>query len=176
MRIVKWVVIGLVGFIAVILIVGALLPSAYNVSRSTVINAPADKIYRFIASPRAWAQWTVWNERDPGMKITYSGPESGKGATWSWDSKTEGVGRMEFTGAEPNKRVDYVLTFEGFEFRSPGALTLFPEGSGTRVTWTTAGNVGGNPLKHYMVALMDRMVGPDFEKGLANLKALAEKP
>ena len=60
--------------------------------------------------------------------------------------------------------------------RSTGALTLIPSGKGTEVTWTTAGNVGANPINHYFAALMDRMVGPDFEGGLANLKALAEKP
>jgi hypothetical protein len=60
--------------------------------------------------------------------------------------------------------------------RSKGAITLEPAGGGTRVTWTNTGDTGGNPLKHYLAASMDRMVGPDFEQGLANLKALAEKP
>lgn len=176
MRIVKGIAIGLAALVAVVLIVGFLLPSKYQVSRSTVINAPAERVYALIASPREWPRWTVWNERDPQMKITYTGPAAGKGATWAWNSKTEGNGSMEFTEAEPNRRVEYVLTFPEFEMRSRGALTLLPEGSATRVTWTTAGDVGGNPLKHYFAALMDRMVGPDFEGGLARLKALAEKP
>jgi carbon monoxide dehydrogenase subunit G len=83
---------------------------------------------------------------------------------------------MELTRVEPGRRVEYSLFLPDFNMRSGGALTLEPAGSGTVVTWTQKGDVGGNPLKHYLAAAMDRMVGPDFEQGLANLKALAEKP
>jgi uncharacterized protein YndB with AHSA1/START domain len=176
MRIVKGIAIFVGAFIGSILIVGFLLPSRYDVMRATIINAPAEKVYALVASPRQWPRWSVWNERDPNMKITYTGPESGKGATWAWDSKTEGQGAMEFNEAEPYRRVEYILTFPGFGSRTLGALTLQPEGTATRLTWTMRGDVGGNPLKHYFAALMDRMVGPDLEGGLARLKALAEKP
>ena len=81
---------------------------------------------------------------------------------------------MQFTRVEPDKRVEYTLTLQDFGMRSTGALALDPAGTRTRVTWTTSGDVGPNPLKHYLALMMDRMVGPDFEAGLANLKALAE--
>jgi uncharacterized protein YndB with AHSA1/START domain len=176
MRIFKIILLSIVAIAVLLAIVGFLLPSKYSVSRSIVINAPAEKVYALIAAPREWARWTVWNRRDPAMKITYSGPASGQGAKWAWDSKSEGTGWMEFTAAEPNRRVEYILVFPEFETRSRGALTLLPEGSATGVTWAMSGEVGANPFKHYFAAFMDRMVGPDFEGGLANLKALAEKP
>ena len=176
MKVVKWIVGGIAVLAVLFFVIGFLLPSKFNVSRSTQINAPAEKVYAYLASPRAWPKWTVWNGRDPGMKVTYSGAESGQGAKWAWESRTEGVGNMEFTRAEPNKRIEYTLVFPDYGMRSTGALTLLPEGSGTHVTWTTTGDVGANPINHYFAALMDRMVGPDFEGGLANLKALAEKP
>ena len=62
------------------------------------------------------------------------------------------------------------------DMRSTGALTMEPDGPATRITWAMSGDVGGNPLKHYLALVMDRMVGPDFEAGLANLKTLAETP
>jgi uncharacterized protein YndB with AHSA1/START domain len=176
MRIARTIAIAVATLAAIVVVVGFLLPSRYSVSRSTVIDAPADRVYALIAAPSEWPKWTVWNERDPAMKITYSGPPSGQGAGWAWESKSEGTGSMQFTAAEPSRRVEYVLTFPEFDMRSRGALTLLPEGKATRVTWTNAGEVGPNPLMHYMAALMDRMAGPDFEKGLANLKARAEKP
>jgi carbon monoxide dehydrogenase subunit G len=76
---------------------------------------------------------------------------------------------------DPDKSVEYALMFADFNMRSTGALRLEPAGNATRVTWSNIGDVGGNPLKHYLAIMMDRMVGPDFEAGLANLKALAEK-
>jgi len=175
-KILKGIVIGIVVLAVLFFAIGFLLPSRYHVARSTDIKAPAEKVYALLADPREWKRWTVWNQRDPGMKVTYGGPPSGTGAKWSWESKTEGAGNMEFTTAEPNKRIEYRLAFPEYGMVSSGALTLLPSAGGTEVTWVTAGNVGANPVNHYFAALMDRMVGPDFEGGLANLKALAEKP
>jgi uncharacterized protein YndB with AHSA1/START domain len=110
------------------------------------------------------------------MQITYKGPPFGMGAKWEWVSKTEGSGNMEITRVEPDKSVEYSLSFPEHNMKSSGVLRLEPEGSATRITWINQGDVGGNPLKHYLAMMMDRMVGPDFEKGLANLKAVAEKP
>ena len=176
MKALQWI-LAVIGAI-VLLIVGAgfFLPSSFSVQRSAEINAPPRKIYDLIVEPKQWARWSVWTQRDPGMKITYSGPPFGMGAKWAWVSKTEGTGSMEFTRVEPDRAVEYALSFPDFGMRSSGALRLEPSGNATRITWTNAGDVGGNPLKRYLPLMMDRMVGPDFEAGLANLKALAEKP
>ena len=176
MKIVQWV-LAVVGAIALALVLGGLfVPSSFKVERSTQINAPADRIYDYVVEPRKWKDWSVWSRRDPQMRIVYSGPPFGMGARWSWESKEEGSGSMEFTRVDPNRRVEYALSFPAFNMRSTGAITMEPSGNGTRVTWTNGGDVGGNPLKHYLAAAMDHMVGPDFEQGLANLKTVAEKP
>jgi uncharacterized protein YndB with AHSA1/START domain len=175
MKILQWA-LAVVGAIALAAVVaGLFLPSTFAVQRSIDIAAPADRIYDDIVEPRKWAEWTVWSRRDPQMHIVYSGPPFGMGARWSWDSKSEGSGTMEITRVDPGKRVEYALFFPAFNLRSTGELSIAPAGGHARVTWTNKGDVGGNPLKHYLAAAMDRMVGPDFEQGLANLKTLAEK-
>lgn len=176
MKIIQWT-LAVLGAVALLLVaVGFFIPSTFKVERSAVINAPAKKIYDLVVEPRQWAKWSAWNQRDPNMKITYKGPPFGMGSKWEWVSKTEGSGSMEFTRVEPDRAVEYSLSFPEYNMRSTGAIRLEPSGSATKVTWNNAGDVGGNPLKRYLTLMMDRMVGPDFEGGLANLKALAEKP
>jgi uncharacterized protein YndB with AHSA1/START domain len=176
MKIVQWT-LAVIGAIALTLVIGGFfLPSKFSVERSTIINAPPKKIYDYVVEPKQWGLWSAWSRRDPNMKIKYSGPPFGMGAKWSWESKTEGTGSMEFTRVEPDRAVEYSLSFPEYNMRSSGALRLEPAGNATRVTWNNTGDMGGNPVKHYLTLMMDRWVGPDFEAGLANLKALAEKP
>lgn len=176
MKIIQWTlaVVGIVMLAAVG--VGFFLPSAFEVRRSVEIAAPEAKVYDLVADPRAWSKWSVWVKRDPKMDMTYAGPPFGQGAKWSWKSASEGSGTMEFVRVEPNKTIEYTLFFPDYGMKSGGFFRFEPAGKGTRVTWTNAGDVGKNPLKHYLAASMDRLVGPDFEQGLAGLKAVAEKP
>jgi len=175
MKYLQWT-LAVVGAVALLLVgAGFFLPSSFLVQRSVEINAAPKKVYDLVVEPKRWKDWSVWTRRDPDMRITYSGPPFGMGAKWSWVSKSEGTGSMEFTRVEPDRTVEYALAFPELNMRSTGALRLEPAGNATRVTWTNAGDVGGNPVKHYLALMMDRMVGPDFEAGLANLKALAEK-
>jgi uncharacterized protein YndB with AHSA1/START domain len=176
LKVLKWLAIVLVGLVAVLFVGGYALSPEFRAVRSTVVNAPPDKVYALLADPREWKRWTVWNQRDPSMAVTYSGPASGAGAGWAWQSKSEGDGKMTFTAAEPGKRIGYELFFPDFGTTSTGALELAPEGNGTKVTWSMNGNMGSNPLFRWIALFGDKMVGPDFEAGLANLKALAEKP
>ena len=176
LKVLKWLLIAVVGIVAVLFLGGYALSPEFKTVRSITINAPADKVYALVADPREWKRWSVWNQRDPAMAIAYSGSPSGAGAAWEWKSKSEGDGKMTFTAAEPGKRVAYDLFFPDFGTTSNGDLLLMPEGGGTKVTWTMNGNMGSNPLLHWMALFGDKMVGPDFEAGLANLKAVAEKP
>ena len=165
-----------VALLALVVIgVGFALPGDYRIERSVVVEAPPERIYPLVATPRRWLQWSVWTRRDPAMAIEYFGPESGAGAGWRWNSRSEGRGEMTLVDADPAHGLRYTLYFPDFDSTSSGAIVLAPAGAGTRVTWTNAGSVGRNPLKHYLAATMDRLVGPDFEAGLRNLKALAEK-
>jgi uncharacterized protein YndB with AHSA1/START domain len=166
--------IGITVFVALLIAVGFALPRNVSVARSIEINAPADSIFALVHAPKAWKRWSVWNQRDPNMALTYSGPESGVGANWDWKSEKEGNGAMTFTTSEPGKRLGYELRFEGMP-PSTGALTLEPNGSGTKVTWSMEGDMGGSPINRWFGVFIDRMVGPDFEGGLANLKQAAEK-
>ena len=172
----KWLLIVLIGLVALLFLGGYALSPEFKAVRSASIDAPADKVYALLADPREWKRWSVWNRRDPAMAITYSGPPSGAGAAWEWKSKSEGDGKMTFTAAEAGKRIAYDLYFPDFGTTSSGDLMLTPEGSSTKVIWTMNGNMGSNPLMRWMALFGDKMVGGDFEAGLANLKALAEKP
>ena len=175
MKLLKWLLIIVLALLGLLVVGGYLISPKFTVTRSIVVQAPADKVYPLVASPRQWKQWSVWNRRDPEMQIEYSGPESGVGARWSWRSKSEGNGTMTFTAAEPPRRVAYELYFPDFGTTSAGDLAFTPEAGGTQVTWTMNGDMGGNPIFRWMALAADRMVGMDFEAGLANLKAVAEK-
>lgn len=158
-----------------VLLGGALLMSPdYALSRSVVIQAPPETIFQHLDSSPGWASWGVWYRKDPQMKITNSGPAKGAGAAWSWLSASQGNGKMKLTAVEPPRQVAYELQIESFD-PSIGALTLTPEGNGTRVTWSMSGRVD-NLISRWFAFFMDRMVGPDFEGGLANLKTLSESP
>ena len=173
----KWfgrIALALVAVIGLLLAVGMLLPSGFKVQRSVEMAATPDRIYPLIADPREWKRWSVWNRRDPSMTMQYSGPPSGSGARWAWKSASEGNGEMEFTAAVANERVDYALSFPDMGMRSSGQLRLEPAGAGTRVTWTNEGDMGANPVNRYFGLFMDRLVGPDFEGGLKNLKTIVE--
>ncbi|HZZ91417.1 MAG TPA: SRPBCC family protein [Usitatibacter sp.] len=175
MKYVQWSVMVIGTVLLVVVLVGVVLPSGYEVRRSIHVAAPPDRVYDLVVDTRRWKDWSAWNRRDPAMHVSYAGPPFGMGAKWSWESKTEGRGSMEFVHVEPDRRVDYRLAFPDFNMVSRGSLVLTPTDGGTDVTWIHAGETGSNPLKHYFAAFMDRMVGRDFEQGLANLKAVAEK-
>lgn len=166
----------LIVFCAAFLLIGGLfLSSRFTVERSVQVAATPEKIYGLVASPRAWKQWSVWNRRDPAMTIEYGGPESGVGAVWAWKSATEGDGKMTLTAAESPRRVAFDLFFPDFGTTSQGELRFDPHGASTTVTWTMNGDMGRNPLHRWFALFADRMVGKDFEAGLAHLKEVAEK-
>jgi uncharacterized protein YndB with AHSA1/START domain len=171
--VVKKILLGLVGVVLALVAIGFVLPRETTFSRSVEIAAPADRIYSLVSAPKEWKKWSVWNQRDPNMEITYAGTESGTGAIWDWKSKQEGNGGMTFTSGEPGKRLAYELRFEGMN-PSTGDLVLEPAGTGTKVTWSMKGDMGGSPINRWFGVFLERMVAPDFEGGLANLKKLAE--
>jgi uncharacterized protein YndB with AHSA1/START domain len=176
MKIIKWL-FGSLAVLALLLVVGGLLLSGdFRVTRSIEVAAAPAKVYALVQDPRRWAEWAVWHRRDPAMQITYFGAPSGQGAGWAWVSASQGDGKMTFTSAETDRRLAYDLYFPDFGTTSTGDMQLVPTASGTRVTWTMTGNMGRNPVFRWMALFADGMVGKDFDGGLANLKAVAEKP
>lgn len=174
MRLIRKILLGIVILVAALALIGFLLPSRFSVMRAIVIQAPPERIYAQLDDPKAWMKWAVWPRRDPAMIIKYNGAARGAGARWDWQSKTQGNGGMTFTASEPGKQLTYKLEFPDFGMVSTGVLKLEPEGSGTKLTWTNEGDMGMSPMNRYMGLMMDHMVGPDFEAGLAQLKQNVE--
>jgi uncharacterized protein YndB with AHSA1/START domain len=158
-----------------LLVIGFFLPAKYAASRSIVVNAPAEKVFGLVESPKEWKRWSAWNARDPNMAITYSGPEKGVGAKWAWKSASQGDGEMEYTAAEPGRKLVYSLKIPDMGAPSVGEMTFTPEANATRVNWSMHGEMGSNPIQKWFGLFMDKLVGPDFEAGLKSLKAVAEK-
>jgi hypothetical protein len=163
--------------ICVILILAALKPSTFIVERSVSINATPEKIAPLINDFHSWDAWSPWARLDPTMKTTYSGAPSGVGAIYEWEGNSKvGKGRMEVTSIQPAKTSIKLDFFKPFEGHNTADFVLEPEGSATRVIWVMYGPLNFFPGKLMSVfTTMDKMIGDDFQRGLANLKAAAEK-
>jgi uncharacterized protein YndB with AHSA1/START domain len=168
--------------IVLVLVIAILLyattrPSTLVIARSTVIQAPPEKIFPLINDFHQWSVWSPWEKLDPAMQKTYSGPDSGKGAGYAWQgNKKVGEGTMEITDSAPPERVTIKLEFiKPFAGHDVTEFTLVPNGDTTTVKWTM---LGPNNYVAKLMGLfvnMDKMIGGDFETGLANLKAASEK-
>jgi hypothetical protein len=150
----------------------------YIVERSATIDAPPSKIYPEIADFHNWTHWSPWEDVDPALERAYSGADSGTGAVYAWSgNRKAGQGRMEITEATEPSTVRIDLAFEKpWKARNDTRFTIEPEGSGSRVTWSMTGEKTFLTRVLGIFKSMDKMVGPDFEKGLNRLKATTEKP
>ena len=163
--------------VLVLIAVGAsfLLPSRYHVERSVSVNARPEALHALVADLRRWEEWTAWNkDMDPTLHRTFSGAEKGAGAQMTWKGEKSGQGLFTISSADPAKGITYDLDFENGRYKSTGAIRFEAADAATKVTWTNEGDAGANPVKRYFNLLMDKMMGPDFQKGLDRLKALAE--
>ena len=169
--------------LVVVVLIGALLayaatrPDTFRVERATVIKAPPAKVFALIDDFRQWAGWSPWEKLDPAMKRTHSGAASGKGAVYAWEGNGDvGAGRMEILETTAPSRVLIRLDFmKPFEATNTAEYTIQPEGEATRVTWAMYGPAPFVSKLMQVFVSMDAMIGKDFEQGLANLKALAER-
>ncbi len=158
-----------------LVLVSLFLPAQYRVERSIPINASPEAIFTNINTLKTWPEWTAWTvKRYPDMKIRFAGPESGPGATYEWEGKTSGNRRLKLTGAEPNRRVDFELNFEQGKYVSRGSIVLAQVEDSVTATWSNEGDLGRNPVSRYFGLFMDKLMGPDLEKGLQNLKQRVE--
>ncbi len=167
------IVIG--ALVVILIVVIAIQPSDFAIERSTEIAAPADLVYAHLDSPKALDVWSPWNKMDPKMTITHSGPESGVGASESWEGPEMGAGSLTITEVTRNQEVEMKLEFKKpMEATNRAAFTLSPAGAGTRVAWRMEGTNDFVGKAASLVMNMDEMVGGTFERGLADLKTLAE--
>src|SRR5438874_7222816 len=174
---IKTIAIAIVLLIAGVLLFAATRPDTFRVQRSTSIKAPPAKIFSYINEFDRWAAWSPYEKLDPAMKRTRSGPAAGQGAIYEWEGNDKvGKGRMEIAEASPPSKVAIKLDFiKPFEAHNVAEFTLQPKDDGTHVTWVMYGPA---PYVSKLMGLffnMDRMIGKDFEAGLANLKSLTEK-
>jgi hypothetical protein len=176
LTILKWLFY-LVAAVAVIIVGGSfLLPARVVVTRSTEIAVPPDKVFAIVGDLRRFNEFSPWADLDPDIKYTFEGPESGVGQKMNWMSENTDVGNGSQTiiEYEPPNFVETVLDF-GMRDKPAASLDLVPTTSGTNVTWTFKSDLDGIPAKWFGL-MFDRWIGADYEKGLAKLKAVAEKP
>ena len=163
--------------IAIVLILAATKPDTFSVRRVTTVRAPPEKIFPLINDFQQWGTWSPWEDKDPAMKRTYSGAGSGKGAVYAWDgNKNVGTGRMEILEVSaPSKIVIKLDFFKPFEAHNTAEFTMLPQGDATSLTWLMHGPAPFMSKVMQVFMNMDKMIGKDFEAGLAKLKKLTER-
>jgi uncharacterized protein YndB with AHSA1/START domain len=163
--------------IAIVLILAMTKPDTFRVERAATVNAPAEKVFPLISDFRQWMNWSPWEGRDPAMKRSYSGAERGKGAVYAWEgNKNVGCGCMEILEASSPSKIVIKLDFlKPFEAHNTAEFTMLPQGGLTSVVWVMHGPAPFMSKVMHVFMNMDRMIGKDFEAGLANLKTISEK-
>jgi uncharacterized protein YndB with AHSA1/START domain len=164
--------------LAALLAYAATRPDTFSIQRSVRIQAPAEKVYPLIADLHRFNTWNPFDKKDPQIKGSYRGPASGPGSAYDFAGNNEvGKGSLTVTGLTAPRQVTMRLDMsEPMAASNDIAFTLVPQGDATEVTWAMRGASPYLAKVMHVVFDIDRMVGGDFEKGLASLKALAERP
>jgi hypothetical protein len=172
----KKIMIGLIVVLAIFAVVVAMQPADFRVTRSATIAAPASVVFEQVNDFHKWEAWSPWAKMDPNMKATYSGPPAGTGASYAWSGNSKvGEGRMTITESVPSQLIKINLEFlKPMKATNPTEFTFQPSGDQTNVTWTMSGRNGFISKAFCLFMNMDKMVGGDFEKGLAQIKMIAE--
>lgn len=172
----KKILIALGAVIAVFVIVVATRPATFEVKRSLLINAPPDVVYAQVADFHAWAAWSPWDRLDPNLKRTFNEVPVGVGANYHWvGNKDVGEGNMKITEARPGEHLSIALDFIApFEAHNRTDIDFARTGEGTTVTWSMTGENNFMSKAFSLFNDMDKMVGGDFEKGLASMKTVSE--
>jgi uncharacterized protein YndB with AHSA1/START domain len=171
-----YILLGLAAVLVVFLLVASTRPGEFRVARTGVVNAPPEAVFRHVNDFHLWQEWSPWAKRDPNCQIAYDGPDIGEGAKFHWNGNKEvGEGKMLIIESTPHKLIAIRLDFiKPFRATNTAEFQFEPAGSGTKVTWSMFGknNLIGKVFS--MIVDCDKMVGKDFEQGLANLKSIAE--
>lgn len=171
----KKILIGIAVALALLVIVISLQPSTFHIERSINIAAPPEAAFAQVNDFHAWRAWSPWEKLDPGMQRTYEGAPTGVGAKYAWvGSKEVGEGRMTIEKSEP-ARIQIKLEFlKPFQATNTATFSFAKSAEGTQATWAMDGNNNFISKAFHLVMNMDKMIGPDFERGLASLKTAAE--
>jgi hypothetical protein len=175
MKTLKKILLVLGVIVLALVVVSQFLPSTYHVERSVVIAAKPEAIHPWISNLKKWPDWSAWTAaKDPSLVYSYEGAEEGVGAISKWEAKKMGQGQMKILESDPAKGVKFDLSFEHGKYLSTGTFSYAAAEGGTKVIWGMDGTVSRNPMDRFFSLLMDKMIGPDFEEGLGNLKKQAE--
>jgi len=166
------VAVVVVGFVIVV----AMQPADFRYERSATMSAPSSAVFDQVNDFRRWTAWSPWEKIDPALKRTYEGAPAGVGASYSWSGNNQvGEGRMTISDSRPSDLIRINLEFlRPFKATNTAEFAFKPEGKQTRVTWSMTGRNGFISKAFCLVMNMDKMIGRDFEKGLANMKAVVE--
>ncbi len=172
----KIILIALAVIVVVFVAIVAVQPSDFRITRSATIAAPPEAVFAQVNGLHNWEAWSPWAKLDPAAKNTYEGPAAGVGAAFTWAGNNKvGAGRMTITESRPNESVRFKLDFlKPFKATNTAEFTFKPEGNQTAVTWSMYGK---NSFIGKAVGLFincDKMVGGQFEQGLAQMKSVAE--
>ena len=171
-----YILLAVVAIILVVLAIAAMKPSDFRFEHSIGIDAPPEKIFPLINDFHQWPRWSPWENVDPAMQRTYSGAPSGVGARYEWKGNSKaGEGAMDITSSTPAREVVVSLHFiKPFEARNMVSFTIAPSGDATNVTWAMYGKSPFMVKVMKVFVNMDKMLGKDFDRGLASMKAAAE--
>jgi uncharacterized protein YndB with AHSA1/START domain len=172
----KIILIALAVIAAVFVVVVALQPSQFRVVRSTTISAPPQAVFAQVNDFHRWEKWNPWGKIDPAMKQSYEGAPAGSGAVYTWIGNNEvGEGRMTIMESGPNELVRVKLEFfKPFAATNTAEFTFKPEGNQTVVTWAMFGDKNFMAKAVHLFMNMDKMIGGQFDKGLADMKSAVE--
>jgi hypothetical protein len=170
------ILIGLAVLVVLFIIVVATRPDSFRVTRSATVTAPAAVVFEQVNDLHKWEAWNPWLKLDPSCKMTYEGPAAGVGAGYTWVGNNKiGEGRMTITESRPNEVIRFNLEFlKPFKANNTAEFTFKPDGNQTTISWSMAGKRNFVFKAFGLFVDCDKMVGRDFEKGLADLKAAAE--
>ncbi len=171
-----YIIIMVVAVVFGFIVIVAIQPSSFIIQRNITIRAPKERIFPLINNLKKWDNWSPWAKLDPNMKIEYTGPEEGKGAGYYWTGNNKvGEGKMTIEESDPYWLVGIDLEFlRPMQARNKAEFTLMEAGGETKVVWSMTGNNNFGGKLFCLFVNMDKMVGKDFEKGLASLKSIAE--
>jgi uncharacterized protein YndB with AHSA1/START domain len=159
--------------VVVLAAVIATRPAQFRLSRSRVLAAPPAAVYAYVNDFHKWPEWSPWEKLDPAMNRDLSGPPAGPGSTYHWrGNKKAGEGRMTITDSRAPESVTIRLEFiKPWTATNTTQFDFAPSGAGTNATWTMTGHNNFMAKAFHLFMNMEKMVGPDFERGLANLDA-----
>ena len=168
----------LVGVLVIFLILVALQPDDYRVSRTATMAAPPATVFPHVNDLQKWQAWSPWAKLDPNATNTFKGPPAGQGAVFHWSGNSEvGEGQMTITESRPNDLVRFRLEFfKPMAGVADSEFTFVPQGTNTAVTWTMTGKNNFIGKAFCLFMNMDKMIGESFEQGLSSIRGLVEKP